>query len=66
VSWRDAVRYRGPHGWGDYLRTLERRQDLKVRGGRVAVDFIDDQLAVPARKLLKSGYGAYLLELLKR
>lgn len=54
----------------DYVRTIERRQGLKVgvpeeiawRNG-----FIDDrQLEIRAKELLKSGYGNYLLELLER
>jgi glucose-1-phosphate thymidylyltransferase len=54
----------------DYVRTLERRQGLKVGvpeevGWRMG--FIDDeQLAQRAHALLKSGYGSYLLELLER
>jgi glucose-1-phosphate thymidylyltransferase len=54
----------------DYVRTLERRQGLKVsvpeevawRMGLID----DDQLAQRAHALLKSGYGSYLLELLER
>jgi len=37
---------------------------IGVRGGVGSVD--DDQLAARAHTLLKSGYGAYLLELLQR
>jgi glucose-1-phosphate thymidylyltransferase len=54
----------------DYVRTLERRQGLKVGvPEEVAwrMGFIDDdQLAQRAHALLKSGYGSYLLELLDR
>jgi glucose-1-phosphate thymidylyltransferase len=54
----------------DYVRTLERRQGLKVSvPEEVAwrMGFIDDdQLAHRAHALLKSGYGSYLLELLER
>jgi glucose-1-phosphate thymidylyltransferase len=54
----------------DYVRTLERRQGLKVsipeevawRLGWIG----DDQLAQRARGLVKSGYGGYLLKLLER
>ncbi len=52
------------------MRTIERRQGLRISvPEEVAwrVGFIDDeQLAVRGRELLKSGYGAYLLELLER
>jgi glucose-1-phosphate thymidylyltransferase len=55
---------------GDYIRTLERRQGLKVSvPEEVAwrMGFIDDeQLARRAESLLKSGYGTYLLQLLER
>jgi glucose-1-phosphate thymidylyltransferase len=54
----------------DYVRTLERRQGLKVSvPEEVAwrMGFIDDdELAHRANTLLKSGYGSYLLELLER
>jgi glucose-1-phosphate thymidylyltransferase len=54
----------------DYVRTLERRQGLKVSvPEEVAwqMGFIDDdRLAQRAHSLLKSGYGSYLLELLER
>ncbi|UQX10760.1 glucose-1-phosphate thymidylyltransferase RfbA [Candidatus Mycobacterium methanotrophicum] len=54
----------------DYVRTLERRQGLKVSvPEEVAwrMGFInDDELARRAHTLLKSGYGSYLLELLER
>jgi glucose-1-phosphate thymidylyltransferase len=54
----------------DYVRTLERRQGLKISvPEEVAwrMGFIDDdQLARRAHALLKSGYGSYLLELLER
>jgi dTDP-glucose pyrophosphorylase len=53
----------------DYVRTLEHRQGLKVGIPKEVawrMGFIDDQLAPRAHTLLKSGYGSYLLQLLKR
>lgn len=54
----------------DYVRTLERRQGLKISvPEEVAwrMGFIDDdQLARHAGTLLKSGYGNYLLALLEQ
>jgi glucose-1-phosphate thymidylyltransferase len=54
----------------DYVRTIGRRQWLKISAPQAVgwrVGFIDDdQLAARAYTLLKSGYGAYLLELLER
>ncbi|MDH6195675.1 glucose-1-phosphate thymidylyltransferase [Mycobacterium frederiksbergense] len=53
----------------DYVRTIERRQGLKIgvpeeiawRAGFID----DDQLALRGKELLKSGYGGYLLDLLE-
>ena len=54
----------------DYVRTVERRQGLKIGVPEVVawrMGFIDDgQLAQRAGGLLKSGYGDYLLGLLQR
>ena len=55
---------------GNFVRTLEARQGLKVscpeeiawRAGLID----DEQLAARANALLKSGYGRYLLDLLER
>lgn len=55
---------------GNYVRTIEKRQGLKIGAPEEVAwrqGFIDDsQLAERAQSLLKSGYGTYLLEVLKR
>jgi glucose-1-phosphate thymidylyltransferase len=69
-AWLDTGTFDSLLDASDYVRTLERRQGLKVGvpeevGWRMG--FIDDdQLAHRAQALLKSGYGSYLLELLER
>jgi glucose-1-phosphate thymidylyltransferase len=70
TAWLDTGTFDSLADAGDYVRTLERRQGLKVGvPEEVAwrMGFIDDQqLARRAESLLKSGYGAYLLDLLER
>jgi glucose-1-phosphate thymidylyltransferase len=70
TAWLDTGTFDSLADAGDYIRTLERRQGLKVSvPEEVAwrMGFIDDeQLARRAETLLKSGYGAYLLQLLER
>jgi len=70
TAWLDTGTFDSLADAGDYIRTLERRQGLKVSvPEEVAwrMGFIDDeQLAHRAKSLLKSGYGAYLLQLLER
>jgi glucose-1-phosphate thymidylyltransferase len=69
TAWLDTGTFESLADAGDYVRTLERRQGLKVGvPEEVAwrMGFIDDdQLAQRAESLLKSGYGAYLLGLLE-
>jgi len=70
TAWLDTGTFDSLLDASDYVRTLERRQGLKVGiPEEVAwrMGFIDDeQLAQRAQALLKSGYGNYLLELLER
>ncbi len=68
TAWLDTGTFDSLLDASDYVRTLERRQGLKIGvPEEVAwrVGFIDDdQLAERAELLLKSGYGGYLLDLL--
>jgi glucose-1-phosphate thymidylyltransferase len=70
TAWLDTGTFDSLLDASDYVRTLERRQGLKISiPEEVAwrMGFIDDeQLATRARSLLESGYGGYLLELLER
>jgi glucose-1-phosphate thymidylyltransferase len=69
-AWLDTGTFDSLLDASDYVRTLERRQGLKIGvPEEVAwrMGFIDgNQLAQRANALLKSGYGGYLLELLER
>jgi glucose-1-phosphate thymidylyltransferase len=70
TAWLDTGTFDSLLDASDYVRTLERRQGLKINvPEEVAwrMGFIDDdQLARRAGTLLKSGYGNYLLELLEQ
>jgi len=70
TAWLDTGTFDSLADAGDYIRTLERRQGLKVSvPEEIAwrMGYIDDaQLTRRAETLLKSGYGTYVLQLLER
>jgi len=70
TAWLDTGTFESLIEAGNFVRTIETRQGLKVScPEEIAwqLGFIDDDhLAARARAMLKSGYGQYLLELLER
>ena len=70
TAWLDTGTFDSLLDAADFVRTIERRQGLKISvPEEVAwrLGYIDDDaLEERAHTLLKSGYGAYLLELLQR
>jgi glucose-1-phosphate thymidylyltransferase len=70
TAWLDTGTFDSMSDAGNFVRTLEARQGLKVGAPEEAAwrqGFLtDDELEERARKLLKSGYGTYLLEMVQR
>ncbi|WCD92537.1 glucose-1-phosphate thymidylyltransferase RfbA [Microbacterium sp. nov. GSS16] len=70
TAWLDTGTFDQMSDAGDYVRTMERRTGLRIgvpeevawRQGFLS----DDELRERAEKLVKSGYGTYLLETLER
>lgn len=70
TAWLDTGTFDQMTDAADYVRTMERRTGMKIgvpeevawRQGFLS----DDELGARAEKLVKSGYGTYLIELLKR
>lgn len=68
TAWLDTGTFDQMADASDYVRTMERRTGLKIGvpeeiGWRQGF-LTDDELRAHAQKLMKSGYGSYLLELL--
>ncbi|MCK0116284.1 glucose-1-phosphate thymidylyltransferase [Isoptericola sp. CG 20/1183] len=68
TAWLDTGTFDSLLEAGDFVRTIEQRQGLKIGSPEEVAwrrGFLsDDDLRVRAEKLVKSGYGSYLLGLL--
>jgi len=70
TAWLDTGTFDQMMDAGEYVRTMERRTGMRIgvpeevawRQGFLS----DDELCERAKKLVKSGYGTYLLEILER
>jgi glucose-1-phosphate thymidylyltransferase len=70
TAWLDTGTFDAMTDAADYVRTMERRTGLKIGALEEVAwrqGFLDDdELHIRAEKLVKSGYGKYLLDLLDR
>lgn len=70
TAWLDTGTHESLLDAGNFVRTIEARQGLKVGAPEEIawrMGFLDDgELHERAEKLMKSGYGAYLLAILER